>query len=114
LTYIQVKNPSEVDILILGFRRWPGIFKVSKGSGVKEIVQAIIEGTAVTIIAPGEQWKFQFMKGPHREERPIGRIHVLIRWRRSNCTWLPQVPVWLSTTQRHLDRMAGGSQRSQE
>jgi hypothetical protein len=114
LTYIQVKNTSEVDILILRFHCWPAIFKVSRGSGVKEIVQALTDRPAVTIIVPGDQWKFQFMKGPYSGEESIGRIHVLISWRKSNCTWLPQVPVWLSTTKRDLDRMAGGPQREQD
>jgi hypothetical protein len=109
LTYIQVKNTSVIDILIIGFRCRPTIFKVSKGSGIKEIANAITDTLGVTIVVPHDAWRFQFLKGPYGSDlkSPVGRIHVWMSWRKSTCTWLPQVPVWLSTTQRDLDRMTG-------
>jgi hypothetical protein len=110
-SYIHVKNTSEIDILILGFRCRPTIFKVSKGSGVKEIANAIIDTPAVTIVVPHADWNFPLLKGLYGSDpEPNSRIHVLMNWRKSTCTWLPQFPVWLSTTRGDLDRMAGGTQ----
>jgi hypothetical protein len=108
-SYIQVKNASEIDIMILGFRCRPTRFMVAKGSSVREIAGALIGTPGTAVLEPKDQWHFQLIKGPHGPE-PTGRIWVRMSWRKSTCTWLPQMPVWLSTTKRDLDRIAGGTE----
>jgi hypothetical protein len=57
---IQVKNTSEIDILILGFSCRPTLFKVSKGDEIMDIVRAMASKSPVTILSSQRQRKFEF------------------------------------------------------
>jgi hypothetical protein len=111
LLVLRIKNVSQIDVLIIGFDMKPRHYRVSTGSSVREIADAIVDAPSLSVITPGETKDFQFFESPKRavEEHPFSRVRFVIRWRKANATWIRQIPVWVLTSKADLERMVEAS-----
>jgi hypothetical protein len=110
LRYVRVKNVGVVDAIVIDIKARPAFFEISTGHSVREIASAIAEVPAVSILEPGQQWDFPFFENPKRPEEKSyeGKIRFTIHWRKASCTWLKQVPKFVSTTVNDLKRWRAG------
>lgn len=85
----------------------PAYFKIATGDSVREIADAIADVPAVALLSPAEQFDFQFFKSPRRDanESASKRIRLALHWRKANCTWIPQMPVYVFTSESDLEKM---------
>jgi hypothetical protein len=105
--YVRVKNIGMTDVIIHDIKAWPKTFEISKGHSVREIAGAITDMPAVSILAPDEVWDFPFFPHPKRpdEKDYDGKIRFAVCWRKASATWLWQIPVFVFTSVRDLEKL---------
>jgi hypothetical protein len=107
LRYVRVKNVGAVDAIVIDIKARPAFFEISTGHSVREIANAIVEVPAVSILEPAQERDFPFFENPKRPEEKTyeGQILFTVHWRKASCTWLKQVPKFISTTAYDLRKM---------
>ena len=108
-SFIRIKNISPIDILIIDVVAYPRRFKIAKNDSTFGIGKSLVGNALVHLISPNERNDFPFFAQPSiSEDEPSQRIYVFVFWRKSNSTWIPQVPKIIFTSTTDLNRMAKG------
>jgi hypothetical protein len=108
-TSIRVKNISAIDILITDITVRPKQFRVAKDHSLRGIIKASIGDELLAILSPGEEKDFPFFAQPSvSDEDPNRRVHVFVYWRKSNSTWIKQIPKLICTSTKDIEKMAKG------
>jgi hypothetical protein len=122
---IRIKNPGHGDVLVLGVRAYPaGIYGVARTDANDAILQATVPqifGVANLHVLLGRDAEYDLPiyylsknKTDLEGKDPSRRICFLIFWRKTSSSWLPQVPVWIMTSTRDLDRMAAAAEQAEQ
>jgi hypothetical protein len=111
LVCVRIKNITPYDIAILGAENRQRVYFLTEDQEAR----SIIEGAAGT-------QKFAFMLKPEETKELIIQsrfdggvpleavnryVEFVIRWRRGNSTWMPQVPIFVCTTTKVLRQLGG-------
>ena len=83
-----VKNPSNIGVSIRGISAFPRVVSIAAGSTMEDFVSSMLRDGLVVEIAPGDERKFPLIL----RDESASRMLILLWWRRSDRTWIPQFP----------------------
>jgi len=102
---LRVKNVSQIEILVRIVPK-PKSYKAATSNDARAMANAMADVAAVTILAPEETVDFPIFERGRVPGEPLkrGPVRFAVHWRKSNRTWVWQLPVRVSTSRRYLDR----------
>lgn len=103
---IRVKNSGAHDVAIFNITVWPKAFLLAEEPGPDGNLRASFGARPTFILKPDESKEVRlvtrFKDGIPIEALGDKSVHFFVWWRRCNATWLPQIPVIVSTTISHI------------
>jgi hypothetical protein len=109
-TYIRIKNPGPADVFILAVRAYPsGTYFIARDQSSQAIVDASLKIDTNVLLWQGETRDLPIL--PFRKPSEMAKdapqaVRVVIYWRKTSSSWLPQVPVMIITSTADIERMA--------
>jgi hypothetical protein len=108
---IRIKNTTPYDVAILGAKNRQNIYFLAEDEEILSIVQGVAGAKKFAFMLKPEETR-ELIVMPKLDggtPREINKRYVefVIRWRRGNATWLPQLPILVCSTT-HVIRQLGG------
>jgi len=100
LVCIRVSNISPYDIAIIDMKVKPPAYFLTESLAVRRLIEGAVGYKPSFMLKPGKEKEVilapTFAHGVPNELTPQ-RVTIWIFWRHGHTTWLPQVPLWVST-----------------
>ena len=96
---LRISNPGDYSIFILSLES-PAVFFLSRGAGVRSIIEDQLSGITYWPIEPKGTAEFVIrdrFEGGRRPSLTDQRVSFPVAWRRGSTTWLPQIPITVRT-----------------
>jgi len=97
---LRVKNVGQQDLMLRRLLSIPRLYEIAKNDSPLGIIEAQF-GSFMTVLPPGGQMDFPVFRSKSGRAGAVeswGPCAFVISWRRTTCTWLPQIPFCLFTS----------------
>jgi len=111
--YIRIQNPGPADVFVLAVRAYPSkVYGIAKDHSGRAIVEAASFEIDVNVLLGKDGTRdFPIVKVADPHQRPVAdrKVCFVIYWRKTSSSYLPQFPVWIVTSTRHIERISAAA-----
>lgn len=112
LVCIRIKNDTPYDVAILGARNRQGIYFLTENEQTRSLLAGAIGALKFAFVLKPTETKELIIKSNYKDGVAMELLgnryaEFIIRWRRGNSTWMPQMPIFVCSTTQVIRQLGG-------